>query len=40
VVAVGYRGDVASLPEMLQSREVPSPRVPLADVAKRGSFGA
>lgn len=40
VVAVGCRGDVADLPEMLQSREVPSPRLPLAEIAKRGSFAA
>ncbi len=40
VVAVGYRGDAANLPEMLQSREAPSPRVPLAEIAKRGSFTA
>lgn len=39
VVAVGYRGDAASLPEGLQSREAPSPRLALAEIAKRGSFG-
>lgn len=40
VVAIGHHGDVASLPEMLRAREVQSPRVALAEVAKRGSFGA
>lgn len=40
VVAVGYPGDAASLPEGLQSRESPSPRLPLAEIAKRGGFAA
>lgn len=40
VVAVGYRGDAASLPEGLQSREVPSPRKPMSEIAVRGNFAA
>lgn len=40
VVAVGVQGDVASLPEGLRAREVPSPRLSLDAVAKHGSFGA
>lgn len=40
VVAVGHQGDAASLPEGLRPREVPSPRLSLAEVAKRGKFGA
>ncbi|MEO6300341.1 MAG: nitroreductase family protein [Paracoccaceae bacterium] len=38
VVAVGRQGNPASLPEMLQSREHPSDRVPMADIARHGSF--
>jgi nitroreductase len=40
VVAVGGQGDRASLPEHLQSREVPSPRRPIRDTAHRGAFPA
>ncbi len=40
VVAVGYRGEAATLPEMLQAREAPSPRLALSAIAKRGSFAA
>lgn len=39
VVAIGHQGDAASLPDMLRTREVQSPRVALAEVAKRGRFG-
>lgn len=38
VVAVGYLGDPATLPEGLRARETPSPRLPVADFARRGSF--
>lgn len=38
VVAIGHMGDAASLPEKLRPREVPSPRLPLSDIARRGSF--
>jgi nitroreductase len=38
VVAIGHQGDAAQLPEALQAREQPSPRQPLADLAKRGTF--
>jgi len=38
VVAVGRQGDPATLPEMLQAREVPSQRLPLAEVARHGAF--
>lgn len=40
VVALGLQGDAAGLPEGLRSREMPNGRKPLAEVAKRGSFGA
>lgn len=38
VVAVGRQGDPASLPEGLRTREAPSPRLPVADVARHGGF--
>jgi nitroreductase len=38
VVALGKQGDVASLPEALQAREVPSPRRPLSETVVHGSF--
>ncbi len=38
VVAMGRQGDPASLPDALRAREAPSPRRPLAELAKRGSF--
>lgn len=38
VVAIGTKGDVAQLPEGLQTREFPSARHPLAQVAHHGSF--
>lgn len=38
VVAVGYQGEADSLPDGLRAREVPSARLGLAEVAKRGSF--
>lgn len=40
VVAVGKLGDPASLPEGLRAREVPSLRLPLAQLAGRGRFPA
>ncbi len=36
--AVGRPGDKAMLPDMLQQRETPSPRRPLAEVALEGGF--
>jgi nitroreductase len=36
--AIGKLGDKASLPEMLQAREQPSPRLPLSDLAFEGGF--
>ena len=38
VVALGTQGPVEALPEQLRPREVPSLRLPLADLAKHGSF--
>ena len=38
--AVGRPGDKTTLPEMLQSRETPSPRKPLAEIAFEGRFKA
>ena len=38
--AVGKRGDKSKLPEMLQAREAPSPRKPLAEIAFEGGFPA
>lgn len=38
VVALGRRGDPATLPEGQRLREVPNGRVPLSDVARRGRF--
>lgn len=38
VVAVGHHGQAADLPEALRAREVPSPRLPLSDLAVRGRF--
>jgi hypothetical protein len=35
-VAVGVRGDAGSLPEQLQAREKPSPRLPVAELAFAG----
>lgn len=40
VVAVGYQGEAAALSESLRAREVPSARLGLAEVTKRGSFAA
>lgn len=39
-IAVGRKGDKSMLPEGLQAREVPSPRKPLAEVAREGGFPA
>ncbi|WP_313283759.1 nitroreductase family protein [Delftia tsuruhatensis] len=36
VIAVGWRGDAAALPDDLREREVPSPRKPLAEVLSAG----
>ncbi len=38
MVAVGKRGDAASLPEPLQARETPSPRLALEAIAAEGEF--
>lgn len=38
-VAIGYRGDKASLPESLQQREIESGRRPLSETVFRGSMG-
>ncbi|MNZ68659.1 malonic semialdehyde reductase [compost metagenome] len=38
MVAVGKRGDAASLPEALQARETPSPRLALEAIAAEGDF--
>ncbi|MBB6733155.1 nitroreductase family protein [Cohnella zeiphila] len=39
LVALGYQGPKEALPEQLQAREVPSPRVPVGEIAFRGKFG-
>jgi nitroreductase len=39
-IAIGKRGDKSLLPEALQAREQPNGRVPLAQVAGEGHFGA
>lgn len=39
IIAVGYPGDVESLPADLKSREAPSPRKPLAEILHRNTFG-
>jgi hypothetical protein len=36
VIAVGWRGDAATLPDDLREREVPTPRKPLAEVLSAG----
>ena len=38
VVAVGKQGDKAALPEMLQARELPNDRLPLADLVAEGAY--
>lgn len=38
MVAVGKRGEAASLPELLQAREAPSPRLELETIALEGQF--
>ncbi|WP_417669550.1 nitroreductase family protein [Roseibium sp.] len=38
--AIGRRGDIATLPEGLQARELPSPRKRLSETAFEGSFKA
>ncbi|MDB5920787.1 MAG: Nitroreductase [Massilia sp.] len=37
-VAIGYQGDVSTLPDALQKREGPSQRQPLADMVFKGHF--
>ena len=39
VYAIGKLGDPSKLPEALQAREHPSPRLPLKDLAFEGAFG-
>ncbi|MBB6676327.1 nitroreductase family protein [Cohnella lubricantis] len=39
LVALGYPGPKESLPQGLQEREVPSPRVPVKEVLFEGTFG-
>ncbi|QDP42223.1 nitroreductase family protein [Radiobacillus deserti] len=39
LVALGYQGDKASLPEQLQGREEPSVRRPIVESTFEGSFG-
>lgn len=36
--AVGRQGDAAQLPEKLRDREAPSDRLPIAEIARPGSF--
>ena len=36
--AVGRLGDKATLPEALQAREFPSPRLPVSEIAFEGGF--
>lgn len=38
VVAIGKRGDKASLPDALQAREMPSERLPLSQVVAEGAW--
>ncbi len=37
-VAIGYQGDVSTLPDFLQTREAPSDRQPLDTIAFKGRF--
>ena len=37
-LAIGYQGDPATLVDYLQPREVPSPRIPLSEIAFNGKF--
>lgn len=37
-IAIGKRGDKSNLPEVLQAREMPSQRKPLAEIAGNGVF--
>ena len=37
-IAIGRRGDPATLPEGLRERETPSDRKPLGEIAYPGSF--
>jgi nitroreductase len=39
-IAIGRRGDKSVLPESLQAREVPSDRLPLAQIVSEGRFTA
>ncbi len=38
MVAIGHPGDPAELPPQLQSREVPTPRTPVAEFIREGKF--
>ena len=38
-IAIGRKGDPSLLPEMLAGREMPSPRLPLAEIVFEGKFG-
>ena len=38
VIAVGEHGDIEKLPEVLQAREVPNGRLPLAQIVAHGGF--
>ena len=38
MVAVGHPGDPAELPEQLRTRESPSGRKPVAEIAREGPF--
>ena len=38
MVAIGHPGDPAELPPQLQSREVPTPRKPVAEFIREGKF--
>lgn len=38
VIAIGYQGDAADLPESLQQREIPNQRKPLSEVIIQGGF--
>lgn len=39
LIAIGYQGPKDSLPEALQEREQPSPRIPVEQLVYSGSFG-
>ncbi|MBB6693747.1 nitroreductase family protein [Cohnella xylanilytica] len=39
LVALGYQGPKENLPDGMREREVPSPRLPIEEIAFQGSFG-